>query len=70
MGRPLAPLSIESGEREQLLAWSRRPKTAQALAMRARIVLLASDGDRDGSDARDRQFSHRRQVGDNQADRR
>jgi len=45
MGRPLVPLSIESGERDQLLAWSRRPKTSQALAMRARIVLLAGEGD-------------------------
>jgi transposase len=37
-------LSLPSSEQEQLLAWSRRPKTAQALAMRARIVLLASEG--------------------------
>jgi transposase len=44
MGRPLAPLLLESNERGRLLAWSRRPKTAQALAMRARIVLLAGEG--------------------------
>jgi transposase len=31
-------------EREQLEAWARRPKSAQALALRARIVLLAADG--------------------------
>jgi transposase len=31
-------------ERSQLMSWSRRPKTAQALSMRARIVLLASQG--------------------------
>lgn len=43
-GRPLAALAISSEDRTQLVAWSRRPKTAQALAMRARIVLLAGDG--------------------------
>ncbi len=43
-GRPLAPISIAVGDRAQLVAWSKRPKTAQALAMRSRIVLLASDG--------------------------
>ena len=43
-GRPLTPLSISAGDRAQLVAWSRRPKTAQALAMRSRIVLLSGDG--------------------------
>jgi transposase len=43
-GRPLAPLSISSEDRTQLVAWSKRPKTAQALAMRSRIVLMAGDG--------------------------
>ena len=31
-------------ERSQLQAWARRPKSAQALAMRSRIVLAAADG--------------------------
>jgi transposase len=31
-------------QREQLQTWSGRAKTAQALAMRSRIVLLAADG--------------------------
>ena len=44
MGRSLAPLSLPTADQEQLLNWTRRPKTAQALAMRARIVLLASEG--------------------------
>jgi len=43
-GRPLPPLSIAEEQRPQLIAWSRRRKTAQALAMRARIVLLAAEG--------------------------
>src|SRR5271155_4802238 len=44
MGRPLIPLSINAEDQAQLVAWSKRPKTAQALAMRSRIVLLAADG--------------------------
>ena len=43
-GRPLVPLILGAEQREQLQAWSRRAKTAQALAMRSRIVLLAADG--------------------------
>src|SRR6202789_1742098 len=44
MGRPLIALSITAEDQAQWLAWSRRPKTAQALAMRSRVVLLAADG--------------------------
>ena len=43
-GRPLAPLSLTVEDRAQLVSWSKRPKTAQALAMRSRIILLAGDG--------------------------
>ena len=43
-GRPLLPLSLAEVDRKQLISWSRRRTTAQALAMRARIVLLAADG--------------------------
>src|ERR1700719_5337571 len=43
-GRPIAPLSLRVEERETLEGWARRPKSAQALAQRARIVLeCASD---------------------------
>jgi transposase len=35
---------LNDDEREQLLAWARRPKSAQALALRSRIV-LACEGD-------------------------
>src|SRR3984893_11193751 len=38
-GRPIAPLSLRVEERETLEGWARRPKSAQALAQRARIVL-------------------------------
>lgn len=44
IGRPLAPLTLSEPERRQLTEWTRRPKTAQALALRARIVLLAAEG--------------------------
>jgi transposase len=43
-GPRLKPLSISPKDEAQLTAWSRRPKTAQALAVRARIVLLAGQG--------------------------
>ena len=43
-GRPIAPLSLTSEERETLGNWARRPKSAQALAQRSRIVLEAAAG--------------------------
>lgn len=44
MGRPLVSLEISAEDQEQLRSWSRRCKTAQALATRSRIVLLAGAG--------------------------
>jgi hypothetical protein len=44
LGRPLSPLTLVPAERQQLLEWTRRPKTAQALALRTRIVLLSAEG--------------------------
>ena len=38
-GRPKTELIVSDEEREQLLRWSRRAKSAQALALRSRIVL-------------------------------
>jgi transposase len=43
-GRPLAPLRLSSADREVLVRWTQRPKTAQALAQRARIVLASAAG--------------------------
>jgi len=40
----LKPLTLTDDERSKLTAWTRRPKTAQRLALRARIVLAAADG--------------------------
>jgi hypothetical protein len=44
LGRPLVPLTLTGAERDELERWARRPKTAQALALRARIVLSAAAG--------------------------
>jgi transposase len=43
-GRPKVELVLSDVERETLTRWSRRPKTAQALALRARIVLACAEG--------------------------
>ena len=41
-GRPTARVVLTAGERETLERWARRPKSAQALALRCRIVLAAA----------------------------
>ena len=38
------PVVLSEAERTQLEAWVRRPKSAQALALRSRIVLAAAEG--------------------------
>ena len=40
-----AEVELSDEEREVLERWARRPKSAQALALRCRIVLAAADGD-------------------------
>ena len=40
----LAQVVLSDEEREVLERWARRPKSAQALALRCRIVLAAADG--------------------------
>ncbi len=44
IGRPKAELVLEEAERVQLVRWARRAKTAQYLALRARIVLRCAEG--------------------------
>ena len=44
LGRPKAELVLTSGERERLTALAARRKSAQALALRARIVLRCAEG--------------------------
>ena len=43
-GRPKAELTLAKDEREQLVRWSRRAKSAQSLALRSKIVLACADG--------------------------
>jgi transposase len=43
-GRPKAPLTLTDDERQTLERWARRAKTAQALALRAKIVLACAQG--------------------------
>ena len=43
-GRPIPALILNQEERETLERWARRPRTAQALAQRARIILGYSSG--------------------------
>ena len=45
-GRPKAGLVLTDAERDQLMRWSRRAKTAQALALRSKIVLACAQGSR------------------------
>jgi transposase len=44
LGRPKAKLVVAPSERETLERWTRRRKTAQALALRARIILRCATG--------------------------
>jgi len=48
-GRPVDPITLSRDERETLERWARRPKTAQALAQRARIVLACAMGAANGA---------------------
>lgn len=43
-GRPKAKLILSEDEREQLQAWARRRKTAQALAQQSHIILACAEG--------------------------
>ena len=44
LGRPIPRLIVSPSERERLEGWSRRRKTAQALALRSRVILLCASG--------------------------
>ena len=44
IGRPMPPLILDDTERETLERWVRRPKTAQGLALRARMILGCTNG--------------------------
>ena len=48
-GKPVAPVVLAEEEKETLERWARRPKTAQALARRARMILASAEGKTDGA---------------------
>src|SRR4029077_909850 len=52
IGRPTKPLNLTPEEKEKLVLLARRPKSAQAIAMRARIVLGCGEGLRNGAVAK------------------
>jgi transposase len=53
LGRPVPPIVLTTEERETLERWARRPTTAQALALRARLVLRCAAGETATAIARD-----------------
>ena len=52
-GRPMLTLTVSDEERQTLERWARRPKTAQALARRAAVVLGAAAGQNNTALARE-----------------
>src|ERR1700681_2983933 len=44
LGRPIPLLQLSPQERETLERWVRRPQSAQALALRARVILACAQG--------------------------
>ena len=52
IGRPTKPLNLSHQEKEKLAMLARRPKSTQAIAMRARIVLACAEGLNNGAAAR------------------
>jgi transposase len=57
LGRPLPELVLNGAEEERLREWARRGKTAQAVALRARIVLRCAQGQTNSEVARALQVS-------------
>ena len=59
IGRPMPPLILDDTERETLERWVRRPKTAQGLALRARMILGCTNGRSNIAVAADLEVSRR-----------
>ena len=64
IGRPTVTIVLSDEERETLERWARRPTSAQALALRCRIVLAAAEGTSNTAIAASARLpsGHRRQV--------
>jgi transposase len=57
IGRPTKPLNVTAEEKEKLAMLARRPKSAQTVAMRARIVLGCEEGLSNGAVAKKLQIT-------------
>lgn len=57
-GRPIPPMHLTEAERTELERWTRRAKTSQALALRARIVLECAAGRTNIATAQDLRVSN------------
>jgi transposase len=53
LGRPIPELELSAEERGALETWARRPKTAQATALRARLILGCAAGKTNSAVARE-----------------
>ena len=58
----LEPILLSDEERATLERWARRPKSAQALALRCRIVLECAKGDAHNAEVAERLGVHRSTV--------
>jgi transposase len=56
------PITVSEADRLTLRSWPRRPKTAQALALRARIVLAAAEGVASNGEIAEALGTHRHTV--------
>lgn len=61
-GRPKRIVELTAEQREELIRWTRRATTAQALALRARVVLACAEGG-DDSEVAERIGIHRITIG-------
>jgi transposase len=57
LGRPVIPIVLTSEERETLEQWARRRKTAQAIALRARLILRCATGETATAIAKDERIT-------------
>ena len=56
------PITVSEADRLTLRSWARRPKTAQALALRARIVLAAAESEASNGEIAEALGTHRHTV--------
>ncbi len=56
------PITVSEADRLTLQSWARRPKTAQALALRARIILAAADSGASNGEIAERLGTNRHTV--------